>query len=450
MDNYLYKRNLLIFRTGSLDESEIVEELKTRSWNILATHNQQAAREFLEHHRIPVGIAYFNSFEPTRSCEQISLIRSNTSVKWIALLDRLPSSNSPLSSIIYANCCDFLIRPIDIQRLLFSISHVYGKAKDPNRKHDSRQKFEQRFNMIGRSPLMRELFSIIDKASDSDEFVMIHGETGTGKELIARAIHDHSSRRDKPFVPINCASLSKDLIFSELFGHAKGAFTDAYNDTQGLLESANGGTVFFDEVGELQLDQQAALLRFVQDKCFYRLGDNCPVTIDVRIVSATNKDVPKALKSGEFREDLYYRLNVLGITSPPLRHRADDSLLIARYLLYKSFKSDRIGTRTYSKDAINAICAYSWPGNVRELIHSVNRALALSDGPFITARDLKLEIDAISEHSTLKEVREQAESNAIRNSLVKTGNVTYTARELGVSRVTLHRLLKKYSIRLPN
>ncbi|MCI0667370.1 MAG: sigma-54 dependent transcriptional regulator [Methylococcaceae bacterium] len=440
------ERDLLIFGDNGFGKSAIVEQLKSNAWNVLATDSSDAALEFVNKNHPPVGIICFSSEDPGNSFAQISLIRACESVKWIAVLNFNPADqSSAMSSTIYSSCCDFLPQPVDVERLLHSIGHAYGRAKLGKLSMGEQENIEGRFGMFGRSPLMLKLFSSIEKIAASDEFVMIHGETGTGKELIARAIHENSGRRDKPFVPINCGALPKDLIFSELFGHAKGAFTNAYRDSRGLLECADGGTVFFDEVGELQIEQQVALLRFLQDQTFYRIGETRPVRINVRVLSATNKNMDNAVKTGIFRSDLYYRLNVVEITAPPLRHRRNDRLMIAHWALNQAVKTNRLSSKAFSRDAIKSMKDYLWPGNVRELIHRVNRAVLLSRGAVITAADLDLEVEPVRE-TTLNQVREQAEANAIRYSLLKTGNVAYSAKQLGVSRVTLYRLINKYGI----
>ncbi|HET7655965.1 MAG TPA: sigma 54-interacting transcriptional regulator, partial [Luteimonas sp.] len=274
-------------------------------------------------------------------------------------------------------------------------------------------------------------------------------ESGTGKELLARALHSTSPRAGGPFVAINCGAIPENLLESELFGFEKGAFTGAVKQTQGRFELANGGTLFLDEIGELPRQLQVKLLRFLQERVVERVGGRKTIPVDVRVVSATNQDLREQITTGEFREDLFYRISQLVIDIPPLRARDDDSVLIANSLLKQFVQDQKKSTlRGFTVDAIGAIGAYSWPGNVRELENRVQRAVILAEGPRITAADLDLKAPAETVAiPSLKTVREEAEQAALRRALAAAnGNLSLAARLLEVSRPKLYDLLKQYGM----
>jgi DNA-binding NtrC family response regulator len=278
--------------------------------------------------------------------------------------------------------------------------------------------------------------------------VLVLGENGTGKELVANAIHEAGPRREQPFVPINCGAIPENLLESELFGHIKGSFTGAVRDHAGLFQAADGGTLLLDEIGDLPLESQASLLRFLQERKIERLGGHGSTPVDVRIISATHVDMQTAMIEGRFRADLYHRLCVLQVNEPPLRERGRDIELLAKHMLER-FKTDaRRRLRGFSPCAIAALHTYGWPGNVRELINRVRRAIVMSDGRQITARDLELEEHVEVAPMTLAQAREVAERQAIQMALLRhRGRLGEAAHELGISRVTLYRLLSAHGLR---
>ncbi len=300
--------------------------------------------------------------------------------------------------------------------------------------------------LIGASSPMREICRSIEKVAPTHATVLLLGESGTGKELIARALHKFSGRVSKPFVAINCAAIPDALLESELFGYEKGAFTGAMRRTAGKLEIANEGTVFLDEIGEMPPALQAKLLRVVQERVIERVGGHTPVPLNLRIVSATNKDLERLIQSGGFREDLFYRLNEVMIRIPPLRDRENDSLVLAQLLLRQQCESFGKPMRAFSPDAISAIQNHSWPGNVRELENRIKGAVIMAEGERVTACDLGLQqTQAVPGHLNLRMARQRAESQALRQALaVAKGNMTRAAQLLGVTRPTLYDLLKKY------
>jgi len=316
-------------------------------------------------------------------------------------------------------------------------------------------------NIIGKSPQMREVFGLLEQAASLDITVLLGGETGTGKELAARAIHYHSARKAKRFVPVNCGALPPDLVESELFGHARGSFTGATGDKAGLFAEADGGTLFLDEIGELPLPTQVKLNRALQEKEIRRVGDNRAVKVDVRIIAATHRDLKEEARAGRFREDLYYRIHVFPVRLPPLRQRKEDIPLLAAHFLEKHARAFRREVETLEPDALRALTGYPWPGNVRELENAVERAVAVARGKHLTLKDLPPEVKGLQDGSLpaedlaklpFRNAVDLARDRISRDYLVALlrefeGNVTQAAARAGVKRESLHRLLKQYGIR---
>jgi two-component system response regulator HydG len=316
-------------------------------------------------------------------------------------------------------------------------------------------------SIVGESEVMRRLSAQLSRAAASEATVLVQGESGTGKELVARAVHALSRRCDRPFVAVNCAALTETLLDSELFGHARGAFTGAVKARRGLFEEADGGTLFIDEITETTLAFQAKLLRAVQEHEIRRLGESTSIKVDVRLIAATNQDLPRAVSERRFREDLYYRLNVVPLTVPPLRERLEDVPLLAQHFLRRY--NGRSGTRRHlSPDAVAHLCAWTWPGNVRELENAIERAAALAERDELTPRDFTFggqaapagprgpgfpQRDAGSAGSTLAHSVAAAERAAIEAALARNPeDLPLVARELGVSSTTLWRKMKRHHL----
>jgi DNA-binding NtrC family response regulator len=316
-------------------------------------------------------------------------------------------------------------------------------------------------NLVGRSAPMRDVYRLLEKAALVDATVLLRGETGTGKELAARAIHYHSARRQRRFVPVNCGALPGELIESELFGHARGAFTGAAVAKAGLFEEAEGGTIFLDEVGELPLPAQVKLNRVLQEREIRRVGDNAAIPIDVRVIAATHRDLREEVRAGRFREDLFYRVNVFTITLPPLRDRPEDVPLLAGHFLEKHARALRRSMGGFAPEALRRLAGYPWPGNVRELENTVERAVAVASGDQVGVEDLPPEIalahPAPSPGGELaalpyKEALAGARDRISRDYLLALmkefgGNVTRAAERAGMERESLHRLLRRYGLR---
>jgi two-component system NtrC family response regulator len=345
---------------------------------------------------------------------------------------------------------DFFAKPIDIVELRVTVHralYVY-QLEQEQRELRRRLKVDAFAEMLGSSHEMQEVFTIIRKVATTDVPVLVVGESGTGKELAARAIHQQSARGGGPFVVINCGAIPATLLESELFGHEKGAFTGAHMQRRGRIESAQGGTLFLDEIGELSVSLQVKLLRFLQEHNIERVGGRELIAIDARVIAATNSDLKQALIEGRFREDLYYRLNVVKIELPPLRERGEDVILLAKLLLDRYAAEAGKPIKGFTEEAQKAIRTYSWPGNVRELENRIKRAAIMSDGQRVDPSDLELDMSTNSLGGlTLRQARERLEKDLITKALAKRhGNLTQTAAELGVSRPTLYELMEKLGI----
>ena len=303
-------------------------------------------------------------------------------------------------------------------------------------------------DMIGSSPQVQNLLAKIDKIASVSAPVMITGESGTGKELAARAIHDRSSYSKGPFVAVNCGAIAGSLVQAELFGYEKGAFTDAKQRKIGYIESADSGTIFLDEVGDLPLEQQVNLLRFLQEKTIQRVGGTEHIAIDTRVIAATHVDLERAVKEGRLREDLYYRLNVLQLRTPRLRDRVGDIEILANYFFNKYSEEKHSNVKGFSQECISAMKFFSWPGNVREMMNRIRRGMVMCDKRLISAADLGIEATSTNfDGLSLREIKDQAEKKAIQEAIVRAEqNIALASRHLGISRVMLYRLMNKYDL----
>ena len=335
----------------------------------------------------------------------------------------------------------FLTKPVDKDALYKAIDDALEQSA-PTTDERWRQA------IVTRSPLMERLLEQAGMVAQSDVSVLINGQSGTGKEIIAQAIHNASPRRDKPFVAINCGALPEQLLESELFGHARGAFTGAVSNREGLFQAAEGGTLFLDEIGDMPVALQVKLLRVLQERKVRPLGSNRDIDIDVRIISATHRDLPKAMARGEFREDLFYRLNVVNLKIPPLAERTEDIPLLANHLLRQSADRHKPFVRAFSTDAMKRLMAAKWPGNVRQLVNVIEQCVALTSSPVIS--DALVEQALEGENTALPtfvEARNQFELNYLRKLLqITKGNVTHAARVAGRNRTEFYKLLSRHEL----
>ena len=345
---------------------------------------------------------------------------------------------------------DFYEKPVDTDTLKLLVDRAFNisELEAENRRLQNQVNESPLDGIVAASEAMLAVCRMIEKVAPTDVTTLLLGESGTGKELLARALHRLSPRGDRNFVAINCAAIPENLLESELFGHEKGAFTGAHKQTVGKVELADGGTLFLDEIGDMPMPLQAKMLRFLQERVIERVGGRKEISVDVRVVCATNQNPEELIRQGLFREDLYYRVSEITINIPPFREREEGRLILARTLLQKYAEKQKSAINGFSDDAVAAIEAYSWPGNVRELENKIKGAVIMADGKFVTAADLGLQFgDSDGESLNLREVRQRAESKAIRVALTKSfGNISKAADLLGITRPTLYDLLNKYGL----
>jgi len=345
---------------------------------------------------------------------------------------------------------DFYQKPVDndVLRLLVNRARYLYDLEGQNRALSQYQGAMPVAGVIAVSESMTRVCRMIEKVAPTMATTLLLGDSGTGKELLARALHNLSDRRDQKFVAINCAAIPENLLESELFGYEKGAFTGAVKQTQGKFELADGGTLFLDEIGDMPLSLQAKLLRFLQDRVIERVGGRDRIAVDVRVVCATNKDLPTLIETNAFRQDLYYRISEVTVRIPPLRERPGDAAVIAQVILERYTAEHRRPIKGFAPDALRAIHGYPWPGNVRELENRISGAVIMAEGKYITADDLGLPpSEAGVEWLNLRTARQRAEREAIRQALaVAAGNLSRAAELLGITRPTLYDLLEKNDI----
>ena len=347
---------------------------------------------------------------------------------------------------------DFITKPIDANHFDIVVRKVLERVGLKREVELLSEETDKRYRLIiGKSEKMKEAVDTARKAANSNATVLLLGESGTGKEVFARAIHNWSERKAQPFVAINCVGLSKELLESELFGHEKGAFTGADQQKKGKVELANGGTVFLDEVGDISQELQTKLLRFLQEREFDRVGGVRAVKVDVRIIAATNRDLDDAVKTGRFREDLYHRINVIPITLPPLRERAQDIPALCQYFLRRYSSESKKNFAEIANDALAKLVAYPWPGNVRELANTIERAVVLGRGPILEIGDLPGRIANSDEVKTRSHDYREAMNSARRNLVLQAlsqsnGNRTLAAKSLGLHEKYFLRLIKTLRI----
>jgi len=351
---------------------------------------------------------------------------------------------------------DFIQKPLAMERIITSVNNALEHMRLRKENIKLRKEFHLDDEMIGNSPKIEEIREIIETAAKTNARVFITGDSGTGKELVARAIYHRSRRLDRPFVKVNCAAIPNELIESELFGHEKGAFTGAINRRMGKFEIANKGTMFLDEVCDMSASAQAKVLRVLQENQFERVGGNETISVDVRVIAATNVDVKKAVEEGTFREDLFYRLNVIPIHMPALSERMEDFPLLVDYFLLRFSEEHGIGLKQIDEGGMKELTRHSWPGNVRELKNVIERLSIMVPGETIGREDVRKHLEAYDyedlmtkDISSLKKAREEFEKDLIIKVLRKNDkNVTVTSKELGIERTNLHRKIKQYNINI--
>lgn len=423
--NWLQEENYLA--KAVQDGPSAIEAIKEQNWDIVLLDLKMPGMDGLEVLRKIKEIA-----------PQIVIIMMTAYAS-------VPSSVQAMKEGAY----DYIIKPLDVEELTLMLKKIVEHQQLVTENFLLRKRLTDRYafgDIIGKSPEMVKVFELIDTVADTNATVLITGETGTGKELVARAIHTNSSRRYSPFIAVSCAALPDTLLESELFGYDKGAFTGADRTKKGRFELAHGGTLFLDEIGDISMKTQIKLLRVLQEKKFQRLGGTDLIDVDVRLITATNRNLAEAVEKGQFRSDLYYRLNVVNIHLPPLRERKDDIPLLITHFMEKfnvefNKKFDRI-----EQPALNLVLSYPWPGNVRELENVIERATVIDHGPELKVQHLpfcNLEQAPSSQPESLEEVEKMHIARMLdRNDW----NVAQTARVLNIDRSTLHKKIKKFGL----
>jgi DNA-binding NtrC family response regulator len=442
------RKRLLCIAPDDKDARVLLDEAM-HDWEIRSVSNLGDAGRELRNDRYLVGLLVHDR-EQHRPAEVDTFLRRHSHMQWVGVFSPRDLESAPCRDLVVEHLCDYHTAPVDPVRLAHTLGHAHGWAmlrRRPSANDGAHG--DPASPLIGGCDAIARLRAQVSRVAKVAAPVLIWGESGSGKELTAQAIHAQSDRSAGPFVPINCGAIAPSLIHSELFGYERGAFTGATRGKAGLIESADGGTLFLDEIGDLPKDLQANLLRFLQEKTICRLGSTRNIRVDVRVIAASHVQLQQAVASGAFREDLYYRLAVLPVTVPPLRERRDDLITLAEHFfhVYASEKSPRL--KGFSNRAIEAILDHDWPGNVRELINRVRRALVMSDGRLIMPEDLGLTRGIMAPTpAALDDTRMRSERRALRECLDRSGhNVSRAARDLGVSRTTMYRLLSKHGMR---
>ena len=447
------QRQVLLFSPDATP-SGLVEMLDDNGWNVVHVSNATQAKQKLQLTAFHVAVLELSSLPSSETALSLeALLSIDPAVNWVLVLPEILATDSfpppELESLISHYCFDYHHRPVRPDLFLAILGHAHGMAEIALHPCVINARDYSHFGIIGNSEPMQSLYRQITKVCCRDDPVLISGETGTGKELVANAIHYHSSRAESQLVVINCGSLADSLVQAELFGYEKGAFTGAYKRKIGRIEASSGGTLFLDEVGDLPMSQQANLLRFLQEKTIVRVGGHEEIPVDIRVIAATNVELKQAVTEGRFREDLFYRLNVLHLTVPPLRERGDDIELLCRYFLQQDSRVEK-RVKGLSAEALQVIRQHSWKGNVRELANIIKHAQIMSESNQIIPADLDLEKRRKPRSvNTLEQTREDADRSAIQGGLRQCqNNVSQTADLLGISRVTLHRLINKYQLKI--
>ncbi len=451
------KARILLVSEDKLAQKSLFEMLCRAGYKVELTNSLNNSLISLANRSYQVVLAELNKKSETKWIKEVKKVSTATKVILLAPCGRHDVKRDDIF--------DCLIRPVEDKKILSSIecalSENKGEKAGPVFSGKIPEKESAFFGLVGGSPSMKEIYSLVERISNSKTTVILRGESGTGKRMVARAIHRaDKKRKDKPFVEISCGALPREIIESELFGHTKGAFTGAINDRKGRFELANGGTILLDDIDSLALDLQVKLLRVLQEKEFERVGDNKTIKVDVRVIVTTNQDLENAIAEKRFREDLYYRLNVISILIPPLRERKEDlDSLIAHFVnLYLKENNKKING--IAKEVCEILANYSWPGNIRELENIIERAVILDTNSFIDTCDLPeiiingsgapaahSKLNAAKEAVSLKIALQEPERIYILKVLSEVdGNKKKAAEKLGVNRTTLYNKLRKYNL----
>ena len=440
----------LLCVTLEADAFGVAQQLRTRGWQVAHAAGLTAAAQVRRRQGFLAGLMVIGTVTAELEAAIEAFVEPSGGLEWVAVVTDAAALESPgLRALILECFFDHHVLPLDGCALDLRLRHAAQRALLRRRPHPQPEEAGDALGLVGQSPLIAELRRQLRKVAATQAPVLIGGESGSGKELAARAIHRCSARAAGPFVAVNCGAIAPALIQSELFGHERGAFTGATSERRGLIEAAGGGTIFLDEIGDLPLELQTNLLRFLQEKTISRVGAVRSLQVDARVVAASHVDLAEAVATGRFREDLFYRLNVLPIEVPPLRSHLEDVPVLAEHFFRGCLAAGgHPRLRGFGRQAVAAMLAHGWPGNVRELSNRVQRAVVMTDARLIGPADLGLALpEGPAAALGLDAARERAERAAIADTLGRVGhNVTHAARALGVSRMTLYRLMDKHRL----
>jgi DNA-binding NtrC family response regulator len=448
-------RKLIVFQDKSISPS-LYEKISAHQWKLYTACDLNDAIDLIKNQHFSAGLCLIGQSDDESYVAQLAdLFNTRPKMNWVLGIAGVQRSVDSITyqerKLIAEYCHDFVFLPIEIERLLFALGRAYEMAEVSTSLDQKPLNAEADFHgIIGSSPAMRTLIKQIEKIAKEDYSVLIEGETGTGKELVANAIHASSGRAGKPLVAINCCAIPQELVHTELFGYEKGAFSGAHQRKIGRIESANGGTLFLDEIGDLPISQQAHLLRFLEGKTIERLGGAEKIPVDVRVIAATHVDLKKAVENENFREDLYYRLKVLQIKTPRLCDRGQDIELLALNFFDQFSKGAKRKAKGFTSEALHLLQQHDWPGNIRELMNCIGNAVVMSENRLLTSGDLGLDRRK-NERSVkpLEEARADADRETILASIKQSDyNLTRAASDLGISRVSLYRLIEKYQLKI--
>ena len=432
------------------------EILKSTGYAVVKAESGEAAERILRTSSIDVVITDLK-MPKMGGLEVLGIARNVDPETIVILIIAYPTVDTAVEAMKFG-ACDYLVKPFSVEQLRAAVKDALEKRKTKEAYGLLKSQLRSSFavsGIVGQSRGILKLFDEIRKVASVSANVLILGESGVGKELVARAIHANSSRHDRPFLPLNCAAIPETLLEAELFGYERGAFTGAQVSREGFLEAANGGTLFLDEFCELSPALQAKLLRTLEEGAVCRLGGRKPLPFDVRFMASTNRDIHEEIRQGRFRQDLFFRINVIEIRVPPLQERREDVPLLVAHFLEESSKGSGKAIEGITPEAMERLTQYGWPGNVRELKNAMERALAYATGPFITVQDLPEAILTATERpgqfSSYREWREKTIERLEKDFLEKSiheqgGNLTLAAKELGIHRSTLYRLIRKHHL----
>jgi DNA-binding NtrC family response regulator len=445
--------NILIVEDEELMRAILRELLEAEGYKVFSADSAETALEVFTTEDVALTLTdiKMRGMDGLALLDQIKTIDEDALVIIMTAYSSVDSAISALRKGAY----DYITKPFVNEDLLQTVKNAVRQRELFRENRVLRRELDKQFSfseIIGTSESLQSVFRLIEKVSATNVNILVQGESGTGKELVARAIHLHSTRSTKPFIAINCGALPESLLESELFGHTKGAFTDAKTDKKGLFRSAEGGTLFLDEIGEIPVSLQVKLLRALQEHEVTPIGSSVPVKFDARIIAATNRNLEEEVGRGNFRDDLFYRLNVIEIYLPPLRERREDIPLLARHFVAKIAREQNAQEKTINKEAMSALVAYNWQGNIRELQNAVERAFILSGAEEITVENLPPKILAFSQNSfamrdaeSFRPTLEEMERRYILEILSSVDeDKTEAANILGIDLSTLYRKLKRY------